>query len=136
MKNSKGFTLIEVMIALTVFAIGLLGLAGMQITGIKGNSTAQSVSAKVALGSGVIEEIMARDGDDSLLAADDTIDPWQIAGADSIDIAGAGTCSVSVDLDADPVIGGTTYTGLTQIVVTTTNPTGNPVVQTIMKRRY
>ena len=131
--NSReaGFTLIEVMVALTIFAIGLLALAGMQITGIKGNSRAQSVSAKVALGSGVIEEIMALNGDADFLKTDATIDPWQI-----VDIAGSGTCNVAVTVDANPTIGATTYTGLTRIVVTTASPNGNPVTQTIMKRRY
>jgi type IV pilus assembly protein PilV len=32
---SKGFTLLEVLIALLVFSIGLLGLAGMQLQGLK-----------------------------------------------------------------------------------------------------
>ena len=137
--EEKGFTLLEVLIALTVFAIGLLALAGMQITGIKGNATAQSVSAKVALGSGVIEEIMAIDSDmdnDNLfgvadfLTTDRIIDPWPNT---NIDIPGAGTCSSAV---AVTVLGTATDSGLTEFVVTTTNPTGSPVIQTVMKRRY
>jgi type IV pilus assembly protein PilV len=35
--NQKGFTLIEVMIGLIILAVGLLGVAGMQITSVKGN---------------------------------------------------------------------------------------------------
>jgi len=35
--NKKGFSLIEVLIGLTILAIGLLAIAGMQITSIKGN---------------------------------------------------------------------------------------------------
>lgn len=140
--NEDGFTLIEVLIALTIFAIGLLGLAGMQITAIKGSSTAHSISAKVALGGGVLEEIMALSGDESedningindLLTTDRTNVPWPIVDPD---IDGAGTCSVTVTVDSDPVIGITTYTGLTQIVVTTSNPNGQDVSQEIMKRRY
>ncbi len=41
MKNDKGFTLFEVMIALFVLSIGLLGLAGLQLTGLKNNHSAQ-----------------------------------------------------------------------------------------------
>ena len=39
-KDSSGFTLIEVMIALSILAIGLLGLSVLQISGIKNNSLA------------------------------------------------------------------------------------------------
>jgi len=41
MKNlasTKGFTLIEVLVGMIILAIGLLGVAGMQITSVKGNS--------------------------------------------------------------------------------------------------
>jgi type IV pilus assembly protein PilV len=35
--NKKGFTLIEVLIGLVILAIGLLAVAGMQITSVRGN---------------------------------------------------------------------------------------------------
>ena len=35
--NAKGFTLIEVLVGLVILAIGLLGIAGMQVTSVKGN---------------------------------------------------------------------------------------------------
>jgi len=35
--NKKGFTLIEVLIGLILLAIGLLAIAGMQITAVRGN---------------------------------------------------------------------------------------------------
>ena len=35
--NKKGFTLIEVLVGLVLLAIGLLAIAGMQITSVKGN---------------------------------------------------------------------------------------------------
>jgi type IV pilus modification protein PilV len=39
--NEKGFTLIEALIALAIFSIGILGVAAMQITAINSNSVAQ-----------------------------------------------------------------------------------------------
>jgi len=35
--NKKGFTLIEVLIGLIVLSVGLLAIAGMQITAVRGN---------------------------------------------------------------------------------------------------
>ena len=35
--NTKGFTLIEVLVGLIILAVGLLGVAGMQLTSVKGN---------------------------------------------------------------------------------------------------
>ena len=40
-KNSGGFTLIEVLLAITIFAVGILAIAGMQIRSINLNSAAR-----------------------------------------------------------------------------------------------
>ena len=133
-RGEQGFTLVEVLAALTIFAIGLLALAGMQITGITGNTTAQSITAKNALADGVIEEFMAMDGSDPRLAAEVTDEAW--VGATDVELAGAGTCSATVSVDMDPVIAGTTHTGLSQIQVTVTNQLEPAVTKTVMKRRY
>jgi type IV pilus assembly protein PilV len=37
-KRREGFTLLEVMIALVILSVGLLGLAGLQLVAVKGNS--------------------------------------------------------------------------------------------------
>lgn len=125
-----GFTLIEVLVALTIFAIGLLALAGMQVTGIKGNSRAQSVTAKVALADGVVEEILARSGDDAIfsIGVATNYDPWT-----SVALAGAGTCEADVTLTPNYI-----FADLLQVVVSVNdaNGVGQPVVRTVVKRRY
>lgn len=42
--NAKGFTLIEVLVGLIILSIGLLGIAGMQITSVKGNSFSNNLT--------------------------------------------------------------------------------------------
>ncbi len=42
--RSAGFTLIEVLVGLVILAIGLLAIAGMQITSVKGNFFSSSLT--------------------------------------------------------------------------------------------
>ena len=56
-KSSKGFTLIEVLIALTILAIGLLGVALMQVTSISGNTFSREMSVATELGQDVLEKL-------------------------------------------------------------------------------
>ena len=66
--NSQGgFTLVELLVAITILAVGLLSIAGMQIVAIKTNMSSSSMSAGSALASGVLEGFMARDPGDIIL---------------------------------------------------------------------
>ena len=40
LNNSSGFTLLEVMVAMLIFAVGMLGLAGIQAISLQNNNTA------------------------------------------------------------------------------------------------
>lgn len=46
--DSRGFTLIEVMFALTILAIGILGLYALQLSSVKGNDSAGKRTQAVA----------------------------------------------------------------------------------------
>lgn len=67
-KKEQGFTLIEVLIAITIFAIGLLAVASMQVTSIKGNSYSRRVTEGSNLAQGKLEELSGRAYTDPVLA--------------------------------------------------------------------
>jgi type IV pilus assembly protein PilV len=56
--KEKGFTLVEILIALTIFAIGILGVASMQAWGLRGNASAIWHSQAATLAADKIEELM------------------------------------------------------------------------------
>ncbi|WP_303720272.1 prepilin-type N-terminal cleavage/methylation domain-containing protein [Malonomonas rubra] len=70
-KSESGFSLIEVLIALFVFAVGILGMASMQLTAISGNSQANGISQSATWGADRVEVLMADDYDAADL--DDTV---------------------------------------------------------------
>ena len=49
MKTHSGFTLIEVLISMLILAVGLLGLAGLQATGLRNNLSAYNRSQATQL---------------------------------------------------------------------------------------
>ena len=60
MKNSHaGFTLLEILISLVILAIGLLGLAGLQATGLKNNLSAYHRSQATQLSYDIADKMRA-----------------------------------------------------------------------------
>ena len=55
----RGFTLLEVIIALFIFALGILGVAAMQLRAIQGNSSGMRLTEATAQAQDLIETVMA-----------------------------------------------------------------------------
>ena len=58
-KQENGFSLLEVLIALVILAIGLLAVAQMQITAIKGNAFGSGMTSASSLAANTLERLMA-----------------------------------------------------------------------------
>ena len=71
LKDQKGFTLLELLIALVILAIGLLGLAGLHISAITGNVSGFKLSTASAVAQEQIEELKALDPSDADLGTGD-----------------------------------------------------------------
>lgn len=56
-KNQSGFTLLEILIALLVLSIGLLGLAGLQAYGLRNNTSAYHRSQATILAYNILDKM-------------------------------------------------------------------------------
>src|ERR687895_777695 len=53
----EGFTLIEIMIALVVLSVGLVALAGLQISAIRGNAFSKRMTTAVSIANEKMEQL-------------------------------------------------------------------------------
>lgn len=81
--DQGGFTLIEVLIAMAIFAVGILGVAAMQLTSVKGNTSAGNVTANTFVGEDRVETIMSVSYNNMATLSAGTHVPAQ--GADGVD---------------------------------------------------
>lgn len=65
--NDNGFTLIEMLIAISIFAIGFLAVASLQVSAGKSNLTASEITAAANIASDQMERLIGVSFDDTLV---------------------------------------------------------------------
>lgn len=60
-RREEGFTLLEILVALTIFAVGMLGIAGVQIQSLRYNSSSDDRTRTAAAAQDVLEQILSWD---------------------------------------------------------------------------
>jgi len=108
---SKGFTLIEVLIGLAIFSIGILGVAAMQISATNGNSSAGRITSNITWAFDRVEELMALPYTDAALSA----------GNHSVTAGNLTTDSDGIDNDSDGGIDEAGETGTISLQWTVTD---------------
>ncbi len=122
-KTQSGFSLVELMVAMVILAIGLLGLAELQITAIKGNSKVGSLIMANSVAQTALEEIMAISEKtdplypvlkDPAAGADWLVDPvrsidgkdrFKITYTSTLDVGGSGVTQVNIRVDSLDAVG-------------------------------
>lgn len=131
----KGFTILEVLVALTIFAIGLLGISGLQMRAIQFNNNSNQRTTVGAVAQTVMEDLLSRNrfsdnfqtantGVTCYFKADGTVIldlpgvTIPASATETLTIPGAGKFSATVDIA--PVAG----TKAAALTVTATGPSG------------
>ncbi len=70
--NNKGFTVVELMVAVVITVIAFAGLATMEIACINGNSIASNVTTGITLAQDTMEDLMSLDINDPELDDNNT----------------------------------------------------------------
>lgn len=88
-KNQRGIVLLEALVALLIFSVGILGLIGLQITSVKQASAAEYRSTAVLQANDLISRMWVSDRSDTVLqtqfaATGDGYKAWKDAWASAL----------------------------------------------------
>ena len=67
LKNKKGFTLLEVLVAIVIVSIGLLAAAAMQTTAITGNTSAMNRTYALGLAEEMVDRVRVNAGNTPII---------------------------------------------------------------------
>lgn len=74
----NGFSLIELLIAMSVMALGMLAAASMQYSAVRNNTTGNTSTQATMLAKATLEMLKNQDIDSTALAVGDYVDPTRI----------------------------------------------------------
>ena len=112
-ENNKGFTVVELMVAVVIMVIAFAGLATMEVACINGNSIASNVTSGITLAQDKMEDLMSLDLNDPELDDNNTNNNGDLrdgvedfADVGSLATADDGHREEAIDADGNPAWGG------------------------------
>jgi type IV pilus assembly protein PilV len=144
-RHQRGFSLVEVMVALFVLSIAMLGIAGLQITSKRANFEAVQRTTATLLAQEFLERIRSNDDQLTIYTSAGVGRTIQLAGSDGITVTDCATvaCDTATlamyDLyelsqalsGVSETAGGTATGGLTEPTVCITGPAVTPGFVTV-----
>jgi type IV pilus assembly protein PilV len=123
MRNQDGFTLLELLVAISIIAVGLLAAASMQGVAINSDSVANRVSVGSSLAQQVAEDLISSSSTGTVLNTNGTFNYMldQVNHSNVLTVQSAGRFRAVYTTQTSPkipVITGPTVTGTTQVSVT------------------
>lgn len=106
--TENGFSIIELLIAISILVIGLIGTATMLSTNIGSNRFSQMITVEATIAGSVNEELLAKAGNDPLFAAtvaNVAYDLDQSSGATTLTVQGRTYSATYSITTANPVAG-------------------------------
>ncbi|MEA1947626.1 MAG: prepilin-type N-terminal cleavage/methylation domain-containing protein [Thermodesulfobacteriota bacterium] len=119
-RKDEGFTLIEVLIAISIFAVGLLAVAAMQTSAIRVNSSAAQLTELNTWGIDKLEQLMGLPYTDPWLEAAGNPPNLDTAGNTHEDPQTAGGFTVSWQITDGDLTANTPVPGTKLITITVT----------------
>ncbi len=135
--NDGGFTLLEVLVALTILAIGVMAVVSMQTVAMRSNTIAYRITAASNLGQEALEDILSKDITDPIFLTSVNNQVYDLdpdTAATTRTVAGAGTYGATYSTTVGPDGSGNIPSGITKVTVTITGTGINPVSFTGYKR--
>lgn len=99
--GQAGFSLIELLVAVVILAVGLLGLAELQVTAIRANSQSETMLAAATIAQGVIEEIASMSRNDPMFSTNAIGEDWERSDSPyftPVTVEGGGTYDITYDV--------------------------------------
>ena len=122
MRSESGFTLLELLVAVTILALGLIATVSMQGTAIRANALAQRTTAASAVARAAMDEVISRDSSDpffdvGLVAAPHDLDPQSVAMTQAVQGV---TYTATITVTPNATVNAVVVPNLTRIDLTVT----------------
>ena len=124
-RGQQGFSLVELLVAMTILSVGLFALAQMQTVAAKNSAIAHKISASTFLCQEALEDIMSWSPDNASLNADAA----NVVYANNVQVAGGGAFNITYSTTRN-----TPAIGTTRVVVTVTGSGVQPLTMTGYKK--